>query len=73
MGLVVRQSFKSTLVTYVGVALGALNLLYFFPRYLNPELIGIRELLLGGRSEPFHLHPTGPPKRHVPVFSLFPG
>ena len=47
MGLVVRQSFKSTLVTYVGVALGALNLLYFFPRYLNPELIGIRELLLG--------------------------
>jgi O-antigen/teichoic acid export membrane protein len=24
-----------------------LNLLYFFPRYLNPELIGIRELLLG--------------------------
>lgn len=47
MGLVVRQSFKSTLVTYVGVALGALNLLYFFPRYLNPELIGLRELLLG--------------------------
>jgi len=47
VGLVVRQSFKSTLVTYVGVALGALNLLYFFPRYLNPELIGIRELLLG--------------------------
>ena len=47
MGLVVRQSFKSTLVTYVGGALGALNLLYFFPRYLNPELIGIRELLLG--------------------------
>jgi len=47
VGLVVRQSFKSTLVTYVGVALGAMNLLYFFPRYLNPELIGIRELLLG--------------------------
>ncbi|MFM7699624.1 MAG: membrane export protein, partial [Bacteroidota bacterium] len=47
MGLVIRQSFKSTLLTYVGVGLGALNLLFFFPRYLNPELIGLRELLLG--------------------------
>ena len=46
MGLVIRQSFKSTLLTYVGVGLGALNLLFFFPRYLNPELIGLRELLL---------------------------
>jgi O-antigen/teichoic acid export membrane protein len=47
VGLVIRQSIKSTLLTYIGVGLGALNLLFFFPRYLNPELIGLRELLLG--------------------------
>jgi O-antigen/teichoic acid export membrane protein len=47
VGLVIRQSLKSTLLTYFGVGIGALNLLYFFPRYLNPELIGLRELLLG--------------------------
>jgi len=47
VGLIIRQSIKSTLLTYVGVGLGILNLLFFFPRYLNPELIGLRELLLG--------------------------
>lgn len=47
VGLVIRQSLKATVVTYLGVGLGALNLLYFFPRYLQPELIGLRELLLG--------------------------
>lgn len=47
MGIIIRQGFKSTVVSYVGVALGAFNLLYLFPKILTPEEIGLREILLG--------------------------
>jgi O-antigen/teichoic acid export membrane protein len=46
MGVVIRQSFKTTLVTYTGVALGAINLLYFFPQFLTPEEIGLRDTVI---------------------------
>lgn len=46
MGVIIRQSFKSTLVTYFGVALGAINLLYFFPKFLTAEEIGLRDLVV---------------------------
>lgn len=47
MGIIIRQGFKSTVVSYLGVALGAFNLLYLFPKILTPEEIGLREILLG--------------------------
>lgn len=47
MGIVIRQGFKFIVVTYVGVALGALNILFLFPKFLNPSEIGLRELLVG--------------------------
>jgi O-antigen/teichoic acid export membrane protein len=47
MGVVIRQGFKFTVVTYVGVALGALNILVLFPGLLDSSEIGLRELLIG--------------------------
>lgn len=47
MGIIIRQGFKSTVVSYIGVALGAFNLLYLFPKIFTPEEIGLREILLG--------------------------
>lgn len=47
MGIVIRQGFKFSVVTYLGVALGAFNILYLFPKYLQPDEIGLRELLVG--------------------------
>lgn len=46
MGVIMRQGFKATAVTYFGVALGAINLLFFFPKFLTPEEIGLREIIL---------------------------
>lgn len=46
MGVIVRQGFKSTLVSYVGVAIGAINQLVLATEYLTPTEIGLRELLL---------------------------
>lgn len=41
MGLVVRQSIFSTVISYAGVAIGYVNLLYLYPRFLEPEQIGL--------------------------------
>ena len=46
MGIVIRQWFKGTIVAYLGVLIGAFNLLYLFPKLLSPEEIGLTKVLL---------------------------
>ena len=41
MGVAIRQSILTSIVSYAGVAIGYLNLLYLYPRFLNPEQIGL--------------------------------
>lgn len=40
MGLVIRQSISNSIISYAGVAIGYVNLLYLYPRILEPEQIG---------------------------------
>ena len=41
MGIVIRQSFWTSVISYIGVALGYVNLLYLYPRFLDPDQIGL--------------------------------
>ncbi len=41
MGLVIRQSIFTTVISYLGVVIGYVNLLYLFPRFLSPEQVGL--------------------------------
>lgn len=41
MGLVVRQSVISSVISYLGVLIGYVNLLYLFPRFLDLEQVGL--------------------------------
>lgn len=45
MGLIVRQSIITTIISYIGVAIGYVNLLYLYPRFLSPEQIGLMRTL----------------------------
>ncbi len=45
MGLIVRQSIITTIISYVGVAIGYINLLYLYPRFLSPEQVGLMRTL----------------------------
>jgi O-antigen/teichoic acid export membrane protein len=45
MGIIVRQSIITTIISYVGVAIGYVNLLYLYPRYLSPEQVGLMRTL----------------------------
>lgn len=41
MGIVIRQSIYSTIISYVGVVIGYINLLYLYPKFLLLEQIGL--------------------------------
>lgn len=41
MGIIVRQSIITTIIAYIGVAIGYVNLLYLYPRFLSPEQVGL--------------------------------
>lgn len=41
MGLVIRQSFYSTIISYIGVVIGYVNLLYLYPKFMQPEQVGL--------------------------------
>lgn len=41
-----RQSLVSSVFTYLGFAIGAVNILFLFPRYFTPEQFGLTRILL---------------------------
>ena len=41
MGVVVRQSILTTIISYVGVVIGYINLIFLYPKYLELEQIGL--------------------------------
>ncbi|CAA9201920.1 hypothetical protein FLA105534_03832 [Flavobacterium bizetiae] len=41
MGIVLNQSFKNTIITYIGFAIGAINTLYLYPVYLGATYYGL--------------------------------
>ena len=41
MGVIVRQSIITTIIAYIGVIIGYVNLLYLYPRFLSPEQVGL--------------------------------
>ena len=45
MGIIIRQSVKASVVIYVGVALGAFNFLWLFPKFASEEQIGLLKLV----------------------------
>ncbi len=46
MGIVIRQSLKSSAVAYIGVGLGIINQLFISTKFLSPEQIGLSRILL---------------------------
>ncbi|HRJ28189.1 MAG TPA: oligosaccharide flippase family protein [Cyclobacteriaceae bacterium] len=41
MGIVIRQSIYTSIISYAGVVIGYINLLYLYPKFLDVEQIGL--------------------------------
>ena len=46
MGIVVKQSIKNTLVTYMGFAVGAVNVLFLYTKFMEPQYYGLITIIL---------------------------
>lgn len=46
MGIVIRQSIKGSVVSYIGAALGMVSTIFIYPYVLSPELIGLNRILI---------------------------
>ncbi len=46
MGIVIRQSIKGSIVSYVGAVIGMVSTIFIYPYFLSPELIGLNRILI---------------------------
>jgi O-antigen/teichoic acid export membrane protein len=45
MGIIFRQSLKTSIVSYLGMAIGAFNVIWLYPKFLAPEEIGLMRVV----------------------------
>lgn len=45
MGIVIKQSLRSSVISYLGVAIGFVNVLWLYPYYLSTEQVGLFRLI----------------------------
>lgn len=41
MGIVIRQSLKASIVTYLGTAIGTFNVIFLYNQFLNQDVVGL--------------------------------
>ncbi len=46
MGIIIKQSIKGTIWSYLGVIIGFITTAYLYPNYLSPEIVGLFALLV---------------------------
>ncbi len=46
MGIIIKQSIKGAIWSYMGVIIGFITTAYIYPNYLTPEIVGLFALLL---------------------------
>jgi O-antigen/teichoic acid export membrane protein len=45
VGVIKRQGIKNTIITYLGILIGAINIIFIQPKLLTPEELGLTRLL----------------------------
>jgi O-antigen/teichoic acid export membrane protein len=45
VGVIKRQGIKNTIITYIGIMIGAINIIFIQPKLLTPEELGLTRLL----------------------------
>ena len=50
MGIVIKQSIKNTIITFIGFGIGAINLLYMYPVFLGKEYLGLTNYILSAAN-----------------------
>ncbi len=71
MGVVFKQSFKNTLITYIGFAIGAVNHLFLFTQFLTDQYYGLVTVILSASGILMPLMAFGVQNTLVKYYSSF--
>ena len=71
MGIVVNQSIKNTVVTYIGFGVGAINVLFLYTSFLSDEYFGLVSYLLSTANIMMPLMAFGVHNTIVKFYSSF--
>ncbi|MEX0288714.1 MAG: lipopolysaccharide biosynthesis protein [Flavobacteriaceae bacterium] len=71
MGVVYKQSFKNTLITYVGFGIGAINTLFLYTRFLTDEYFGLVGVILSTSTVLMPILAFGVPNAMIKYYSSF--
>ncbi|MBW2960672.1 lipopolysaccharide biosynthesis protein [Mesonia aestuariivivens] len=69
MGIVLKQSFNNIITTYLGFAVGALNVLFLYPHFLVPEHYGLITFLLSASTLVWPLMGFGAPNTLIKFYT----
>lgn len=71
MGIIFKQSLKNTTITYLGFAIGAINVLFLYTRFLSEEYYGLVGVILSTSAILMPLMAFGVPNTMVKYYSNF--
>ena len=71
MGIVINQSIKNTVITYIGFAIGAINTLFMYPHFLGEEFYGLTGYILSCANVIFPLMAFGVHNTLIKFFSEY--
>ncbi len=69
MGIVINQSIKNTIITYIGFGIGAANSLFMYPNFLGATFYGLTSYILSSANIIFPLMAFGAHNTLVKYFS----
>ena len=71
MGIVINQSIKNTIITYIGFAIGAANTLFMYPHFLGEKFYGLTGYILSSANVIFPLMAFGVHNTLIKFFSTY--
>jgi len=71
MGIVINQSLKNTITTYLGFGLGAINALFLYTNFISDEYYGLIAYILSAANLMFPLMARGAHNTIVKFYSKF--
>ncbi|WP_299229250.1 polysaccharide biosynthesis C-terminal domain-containing protein [uncultured Psychroserpens sp.] len=71
MGIVINQSFKNTITTYIGFGLGAINTLFLYTSFISDEYYGLVAFILSAANIMMPLMAFGVHNTIIKFYSTF--
>lgn len=71
MGIVINQSIKNVVITYIGFAIGAANALFMYPHFLGEEFYGLTAYILSSANVVFPLMAFGVHNTLIKFFAQY--